>query len=150
MGRLEKKYEHLSKAIASFKQAFSQHHKWQTEIEASKIEALGIDYDGIVLNLRDSMIQRFEYSTDLLWKYLKSYLHEKHSIVPETISPSTIVRESARVGFISEQEAKTILEMIKKRNLTSHIYQEEIAEMLSAELPNYLATMQKIVTTLNV
>ena len=42
-----------------------------------------------------------------------------------------------------------ILEMIKKRNLTSHIYQEEIAEILSAELPTYLTIMQKIIKNLS-
>lgn len=149
MGRLIKKYEHLAKAIASFDQALSQYAQWQTHIEPEKVESLGIDYKGIVLNLRDSTIQRFEYSTDLLWKYIKTYLDEKLNIVPDIASPNIIIREAGKARLLSEQETKILLEMIKKRNLTSHIYQEEIAEILSAELPTYLEIMQEILSRLS-
>lgn len=101
MERLEKKYEHLSRAIASFEQALFQYKKWQTELDQQKIESLGIDYDGVVLNLRDSTIQRFEYSIDLFWKYLKTYLDEKLNIVPDVLSPNSIIRHAgrARIAF---------------------------------------------------
>ena len=147
MDRLEKKYKYLLKAIASFNQALHQHQKWQTKIDRKKVELLDIDYEGIVLNLRDSMIQRFEYSIDLLWKYLKSYLYDQLNIVPDIVSPNNIIREAGKARLISEKETEIMLEMIKKRNLTSHIYQEEIAEILSVELPAYLITMQNIPQT---
>ncbi len=144
MDRLAKKYDHLTRAIASFDQAFLQHTKWKTTLNPQKVEDLGIDYEGIVLNLRDSMIQRFEYSIDLLWKYIKVYLDEKLNITPDVISPNTIIREAGKARLISEKETNILLDMIKKRNLTSHIYQEEIAELLSGELPAFLEIMQKV------
>jgi nucleotidyltransferase substrate binding protein (TIGR01987 family) len=144
MDRLAKKYDHLNRAIAIFNQAFLQHTKWKTTLNPQKVEGLGIDYEGIVLNLRDSMIQRFEYSIDLLWKYIKSYLYEKLTITPDVVSPNTIIREAGKARLISEEETKILLDMIKKRNLTSHIYQEEIAELLSGELPTFLEIMQKV------
>ncbi|EKD48546.1 MAG: hypothetical protein ACD_64C00261G0005 [uncultured bacterium] len=144
MDRLSKKYEHLNRAITSFEQALLQHKKWKTTITPKKVEALNIDYEGILLNLRDSIIQRFEYSIDLLWKYIKSYLNEKLSIIPDISSPNTIIREAGKARLISEEDTELVLDMIKKRNLTSHIYQEELAVILSAELARYLAVMQKI------
>lgn len=55
----------------------------------------------------------------------------------------------AEHGLLSEQETKTMLDMVKKRNLTSHIYQEEIAKILSGELPDYLVAMQTILNNLS-
>jgi len=57
MERLIKKFNHVSKAVESFNQALTQHYKWQTTLDNEKVEKLDIDYDGILLNLRDSMIQ---------------------------------------------------------------------------------------------
>ncbi len=148
MARLEKKYEHVARAIASFDQALSQYKRWKTSLDQQKIEALGIDYEGVVLNLRDSMIQRFEYSIDLLWKYIKTYLDEKLDIVPDVLSPNNVIRQAGKARLLSEQETMALLDMVKKRNLTSHIYQEEIAEILSGDLPAYLITMQTILANL--
>jgi len=149
MERLEKKFDHLSKAITSFEQAIKQHEKWQTSISPQVVEPLGIDYEGIVLNLRDSTIQRFEYSIDLLWKYLKAYLDQKLRIVPDILSPNNIIREAGKARLINQEETEVLLEMIKKRNLTSHIYQEEIAQILSGELPKYLTTMKYIASKIS-
>ena len=141
---LSKKHDHLKQALKSFDYALVQHKKIM-DIDPKKIEDLGIDYQQILLNLRDSSIQRFEYSIDLLWKYLKTFLDIKLQIVPSVLSPATIIRETARARLISEDEAHTLLEMVKKRNMTSHIYQQEIAEILSADLPSYLECMQTVI-----
>jgi len=37
--------------------------------------------------LRDSIIQRFEYCVDLIWKVLKVYLEEFEKVTLETTSP---------------------------------------------------------------
>lgn len=146
MDRLAKKYDHVAKAVGSFEQALSQYHKWQTSIDRKQVEAIGIDYEGIVLNLRDSVIQRFEYSIDLLWKYIKSYLKEVHTIEPDVPNPTNIIREASRIRIITEEDAEKLVAMIKVRNMTSHIYQEEIAEILSGKFASYLSVMQKVLT----
>lgn len=144
MDRLEKRFEHLSNAVGNFDQALRQYKKWQTVINPEKTELLGIDHEGIVNNLHDSMVQRFEYSIDLLWKYIKSYLDEKLNIFPDVLSPDNVIRQAGKARLLSENDTKIMLEMIKKRNLISHIYHEEIAQILSSVLPMYLTTMQKI------
>ena len=109
-----------------------------------------IEYQGIVLNLRDSTIQRFEYSIDLLWKYLKAYLDEKLKIVPEVVSPSTIIREAVNARIIDEKQAESLMYMVKKRNLTLHVYQEEIVQILVKDLLDYMRIMQDVLSKLAV
>ena len=41
---------------------------------------------------RGSAIQRFEYSVDTLWKFLKSYLQEQHNMSFKVISPREVFR----------------------------------------------------------
>lgn len=96
---------------------------------------------------RDSVIQRFEYCTDLLWKYIKKYLESANILIGPNI-PAEIVRRACAEKIISEDEAETILEIIKSRNKTSHIYIEEIAEQLSKLIPNYYNVMCEVANKL--
>jgi nucleotidyltransferase substrate binding protein (TIGR01987 family) len=89
---------------------------------------------------RDSVIQRFEYCIDLLWKHLKKYLERAHLTSEPTI-PTEIVRRTCAEKIITEAEAESILELIKSRNKTSHIYVEEIAEHLVKLIPAYYDVM---------
>jgi nucleotidyltransferase-like protein len=61
-------------------------------------------YCNIYRTLRDSAIQRFEYSIDNFWKFLKIYLQEKVKISLETATPRIILREAVNADIISEEE----------------------------------------------
>lgn len=142
MEKLNVKYATLSKAIESFKRAID-------DINIAKQEHKpygSIPYNDLIQALRDSLIQRFEYSVDLSWKYLKDYLEIIHKVVPEVRSPKNIIRESAKLGILSEEEAQTAIDMIESRNLTSHIYREEIAEMIYASIPQYRDFFELLLT----
>lgn len=89
---------------------------------------------------RESMIQRFEFSTELFWKYIKICL-ELAEAPSEYIAPTPVIRAAYTVGLLSEQEAEEALEMIKDRNRTSHIYKEEIAEDLTRKIPQHYKLM---------
>ena len=70
------------------------------------IERVDIAYEekeGWELTARDSMIQRFEYCTDLLWKMLKVYLEEVENVKLESTSPKGIIREAVQIRILSEQ-----------------------------------------------
>lgn len=101
-----------------------------------------IDYEEEYRGLRDSAIQRFEYSFDLFWKYLKIYLEEVLAL-PDINGPRPVIRKSYSSNMINEEEAELSLKMINDRNLTSHIYVEEIAEDLAAKVPGYYHLMHK-------
>ncbi len=77
--------------------------------------------------LRDSVIQRFEYTYELCWKMLKRRL-ELDAPSPETIDAMSfreMIREGAERGLIDDPRAW--FNYREKRNLTSHTYDEEVA-----------------------
>jgi len=91
---------------------------------------------------RDAAIQRFEYTTEAVWKCLQLYLKERDGI--ECYSPKMCLREAKNVGLLDEQETVLALEMIDDRNMTSHAYHEEVAEKIYVKLPLYAGVMNKL------
>ena len=57
--------------------------------------------------LRDAMIQRFEYSTEAFWKYLKAYLSIEHNL--PTISPREVIRTGLKAKLYSEEISNELL-----------------------------------------
>ena len=90
--------------------------------------------------LRDAMIQRFEYSTEAFWKYLKSFLSTEHNLSAN--SPREVIRTGLTAKLYSEEISKELLQMLDDRNLTSHTYVEELAETISGRIPSYCTVMQ--------
>ncbi|MEX0609906.1 MAG: nucleotidyltransferase substrate binding protein [Balneolaceae bacterium] len=74
--------------------------------------------------VRDATIQRFEYSFELSWKFMKRYLNEFAGIEEHQIKE--IFRNSAKIGLINNPD--NWFGYHKARNLTSHTYNEKIAE----------------------
>lgn len=77
--------------------------------------------------VRDSVIRRFEYTHESAWKMLKLRL-EQEDIFAKT--PRETMQASLEAGFIEDGNAWTDLQ--KMRNLTSHTYNEELAEEVYA------------------
>ena len=75
--------------------------------------------------LRDSVIQRFEIAYELAWKMLKLCL-EAEGISDRT--PRETLQEALQAGFITDGNAWSDLQ--KMRNLTSHTYDESLAEQV--------------------
>jgi nucleotidyltransferase substrate binding protein (TIGR01987 family) len=80
--------------------------------------------------LRDSAIQRFEFTFELFWKILRLYAAREGL---EVNSPRASIREAFRLKIIGEDER--YLAMLESRNLAAHTYEEELAEELYALLP---------------
>jgi len=77
--------------------------------------------------LRDSVIQRFEYTYELCWKMLKRRL-EMDVPTPESIDAMSfreMIREGAERGMIDDPLAW--FEYRQKRNLTTHTYDAAVA-----------------------
>ena len=70
----------------------------------------------------DGVIQRFEFCFELSWKLMKAYLSFEGI---GANSPRSSIRESFKIGLITE--AEDWLDMLEKRNLSSHTYDEETA-----------------------
>ncbi|MCB4205311.1 nucleotidyltransferase substrate binding protein [Deferribacteraceae bacterium V6Fe1] len=72
---------------------------------------------------KDGVIQRFEFTIELLWKALKALLSYEGI---ECNSPRNCIKEAFKAGIISDNEV--ILDMIEDRNLSSHIYNQTTSE----------------------
>jgi uncharacterized protein YutE (UPF0331/DUF86 family) len=58
--------------------------------------------------------------------------------------PRAVIRELANIKIISEDESKNYLLMLDCRNKTSHIYQEETADLIAHQIPEFKNLMCKI------
>ncbi len=121
MEKLKAKLETTEKALKTFE------------------EILKEPYSKIV---RDASIQRFEYSFEVFWKAVKLYLEHQEGIVCN--SPKSCFREMFSVGLIDENKTTKLLEMTDDRNLTSHTYDEDLAEGLYHKLHEYYELMKEI------
>ena len=144
MDKINQKYQKITQALQTLERSVTIFGLFSKE---GKKYNPHMTYEEEYRGLRDSMIQRFEYCVDLFWKYLKKDLEVKQ-LMPEIKAPAEVVRKSYAAGLITESEAETILLMIKDRNMTSHVYIEEIAEDLAKKIPNHYAIMHTIIQKL--
>jgi len=101
--------EQLALRISRFQQAV-------TRLE----EACGQPFSEFI---RDSVIQRFKFCYELAWKMLKVKL-EVEGI--EASTPRQVIQESIAAHFFEDGNLWT--EMLHMRNLTSHTYDEALAQ----------------------
>lgn len=95
--------------------------------------------------VRDSAIQRFEFSLDLAWKSIKAFLEEKKGI--SCSSPKDCFREAYRQALIEYDDAW--IKFVDMRNETVHTYKEEVAEKIYSELPTVLKHLKTLLKALN-
>ncbi len=74
---------------------------------------------------RDATIQRFEFTFELSWKALQTYVREQGL---DCKSPKGCLREAGRLELVEELEKW--FEFLDNRNLISHIYDQRTADKL--------------------
>jgi nucleotidyltransferase substrate binding protein (TIGR01987 family) len=77
--------------------------------------------------MRDAVIQRFEFSYELAWKLLKLRL-EQEGI--SALTPRQALREALQAALI--EDGNVWSEIQRYRNLTSHTYDERLADEVYA------------------
>lgn len=103
----------LEKAIASLGRAIDRSQKDLTDEE-----------------VRDAVIQRFEYTYELCWKMMKRQI-ESESPSPETIdqlSFKDLLREAAEKGIVDTVDVW--MEYRERRNITAHTYNPQKAKLV--------------------
>ena len=107
------------------------------------IDAYEKEEDRIIKDgLRDSIIQRFEFVTELSWKLMKNYLDE--NLVLEVYSPRSVIKESYKQDLIENGELW--LDILEDRNLTSHTYDENTANRIKDNIVNkYVLEFEKFI-----
>ena len=94
--------------------------------------------------IRDSAIQRFEFTFELSWKAIKAFLETKTIICR---SSKDCFREAFQQELIDYDQIWTD-DMIKARNRTVHTYNEDLAEKIYSELPGFLKAFKKLLENL--
>lgn len=91
--------------------------------------------------LRDSVIRRFVFAVETCWKYYQAYFLTQG----EKINFSKdVFRKAREAGLLNEDEAVLALEMIDDRNMTSHTYEESLAQEISERVLVYFPILQKL------
>lgn len=111
--------ELLSNKVENFKKAVQRLNEGLSELEGNKSSVV-----------RDGVIQRFEFTTELAWKATREYLMDQGFV--DINSPKAVMKEAFSFGLISDD---TIwIQILNDRNLTSHIYKEELADEICSRI----------------
>jgi len=131
-----------------------KHHQWLQALETLQNNIIlyakilnnpakwgGDDGEEMALASRDSTIKRFEYCYELTWKYLQRYLIEDREIDDLDKGSRPIFRQTGFLSILTKDEVSKCLNMCDSRNMTSHIYKDEIADCISKGIPGYYELM---------
>jgi nucleotidyltransferase substrate binding protein (TIGR01987 family) len=94
--------------------------------------------------VRDAAIKRYELCYELAWKAIQEALRNEGLEMCK--SPKNCFQQAFQQGWITDEE--TFVEMIAKRNLTIHIYNDNLAEEIYASLGKYLVLFEWLLAQL--
>ena len=127
--KIQQRYENFSKAFAKLSEVCQKIQNPDSSSEEQEI-------------FRDSLIQRFEFTLELAKNLIRDILRESGVEDIRLATPKDIFSESFRAGLIDNYEIW--FQMIKDRNLSSHTYNESLAEdILGKILGFYIKEFQK-------
>jgi len=96
--------------------------------------------------LRDAVIQRFEYSMDLSWKMIQRMLKEAGIQESEFRTKRDLFREGAKIGLLADPVKW--FAYYEARNLTSHSYDQKIAQLIYEETIHFFPDAQQLLIEL--
>lgn len=92
----------------------------------------------------DATIQRFEFTFELSWKFLKDYLYEKGL---DLYYPKDVLKEAFAAGLIDHESVWST--MLSDRNLTLHTYDEKLADAIYMRIRNYVPEFKNLLEKVN-
>lgn len=122
----------FEKAFTGFEQGLSIDLTHYPELEA--------DY------IRNGWIQKFEYCTELSWKLAKILLEWKNGLLIN--APKNVFRELFLNQHISEDLSLALIDTINDRNRLSHLYKEEVFDLVLQYLPKHIQTFMALLEIL--
>lgn len=95
---------------------------------------------------KQGLIQAFEFTHELAWNVMKDYFAYQGN--PAITGSRDAAREAFQKGLIEDGEGW--MEMIRSRNLTSHTYQQKIAdEIVGHVVTRYFPLFQRFLDAMN-
>lgn len=104
-------------------------------------EALALPVSDVV---RDACIQRFEFSFELAWKAVQQAARNQGR---DCVSPKSCLREAFALGWLEDENAWLV--MLSDRNLTSHTYNEELAQAVYGRMRIHASLLKELNRTLS-
>ncbi|MCC8416431.1 MAG: HI0074 family nucleotidyltransferase substrate-binding subunit [Rickettsia endosymbiont of Gnoriste bilineata] len=92
----------------------------------------------------DASIQRFEFTIALFWKLLRAILESKGV---EVQYPKDVLREAFKGRLIDHEQEW--LKMLLDRNITSHTYDEQLADKIYNNIISYIPILRSTFDSLN-
>ena len=119
--------EKIQERINTAQRALTKLHEQAVKPDLSDVE-------------RDALIQRFEFSFELLWKCAKEYLYVVEGI--DAASPKKVIRCCRELGLLDDEQTREALQMADDRNLTTHTYDETFAQAVVERIRRYAPLLQ--------
>lgn len=111
-----------------------------------KLKEVSDLYDGDNDIIRDSLIQRFEFTYELTHKTLKEFM-KYLGVTLENSFPRTIFKKAYVNNLISDD--KVWINLLEDRNSTSHIYNENMAKEIADRIQNqYVYAISELIDNL--
>lgn len=92
---------------------------------------------------RDGVIQRFEFTFELVWKAIQEYARLSGL---EVVSPKDAFRVAADLKLIESPE--DWFTFLKDRNETTHLYSEDQAKEIFSHIPNFIDKVESLISKL--
>jgi nucleotidyltransferase substrate binding protein (TIGR01987 family) len=95
---------------------------------------------------KQGLVQAFEFTHELAWKTLQDYF--RYQGTSDLYGSRDVFRKALEVGLISD--GAKWFESIQSRNLTSHVYDEQVVQDLIDEISGvYAKQLNELNNTLN-
>ncbi|MDI9217026.1 nucleotidyltransferase substrate binding protein [Clostridium tertium] len=112
----------------------------------SRLKEVSDLYDGENDIIRDSLIQRFEFTYELTHKTLKEFM-KYLGVTLENSFPRTIFKKAYVNNLISDD--KVWINLLEDRDSTSHIYNENMSNEIADRIVNkYVDAIEELVENL--
>jgi nucleotidyltransferase substrate binding protein (TIGR01987 family) len=127
--RWEQRFTNFQKALRKFIKA--------VEVVNENTTGAASSNESVAEILKEGLIQRFEYTHQLAWNVMKDYAEYQGN--NEIGGSRDATREAFKMGLIADAEGW--MEMIKSRNDTSHVYNEDTANEIILKILNRYNTL---------
>lgn len=109
-----------------------------TSLEAIYLKPIQEDRSNI-----DATIQRFEFTFELFWKFLKEFFYQKGLAINY---PIDVLKEAFSANIINDE--LIWIQMLKDRNMTSHTYDEQLADTIFSRIKMYVPIIRQSINYL--
>ena len=113
---------------------FEKFQKALISLESVQLKPMQEDRTNI-----DATIQRFEFTFELSWKFLKEFFFERGL---DLNYPKEIIKEAFSVNLIDDEGLW--IKMLRDRNMTSHTYDEKLADEIFSRIKLYVPELRNL------